>query len=274
MDRMAQHTRQPEVLHELFDALGNDPFIIAECLVRPVLSDRLANELSAQDREPLTSQGAIAENYQPGLLATASANYTLPTISDGAACSGDTWTATSTTNAPSARAGHTAVWTGTEMIIWGGGASGSNLNTGGRYSPSTDSWTSTSTTNVPDARSGHKAVWTGSEMIVWGGYDGSTRVNTGGKYDPGSDSWTATSLTNAPGGRQDSTAVWTGSEMIVWGGYTGSYENTGARYDPGMDSWTATTTNKRSLRPIRACGSLDWQRDDRLGWIYRRPSLK
>src|SRR5262249_28777568 len=32
MERMAQHTKQPEVLHELFAALGNDPFVIAECL--------------------------------------------------------------------------------------------------------------------------------------------------------------------------------------------------------------------------------------------------
>src|SRR5258708_2865207 len=32
MDRMAKHTKQPEVLHELFGALGNDPFVIAECL--------------------------------------------------------------------------------------------------------------------------------------------------------------------------------------------------------------------------------------------------
>ncbi len=32
MDRMAENTKQPEVLRELFDALGNDPFLIAECL--------------------------------------------------------------------------------------------------------------------------------------------------------------------------------------------------------------------------------------------------
>ena len=30
MDRMAKHNKQPEVLQELFEALGNDPFIIAE----------------------------------------------------------------------------------------------------------------------------------------------------------------------------------------------------------------------------------------------------
>ena len=32
----------------------------------------------------------------------------------------DSWTATSTTNAPTARVTHTAVWTGSEMIVWGG----------------------------------------------------------------------------------------------------------------------------------------------------------
>ena len=32
MDRMAQHTKQPEVLRELFEALGNDPFVIAEAM--------------------------------------------------------------------------------------------------------------------------------------------------------------------------------------------------------------------------------------------------
>ena len=32
----------------------------------------------------------------------------------------DSWTATSTTNAPSDEYYHTAVWTGSEMIVWGG----------------------------------------------------------------------------------------------------------------------------------------------------------
>ena len=32
----------------------------------------------------------------------------------------DTWIATSTTNAPDARYLHTAVWTGSEMIVWAG----------------------------------------------------------------------------------------------------------------------------------------------------------
>ena len=98
----------------------------------------------------------------------------------------DTWIATSTTNAPTVRTGDTAVWTGTEMIVWGGiGASGS-LNTGGRYNPSTDSWTAMSISNAPAGRSLHTAVWSGSEMIIWGGGTCSLgcSVNSGGRYHP------------------------------------------------------------------------------------------
>ena len=109
------------------------------------------------------------------------------------------------------------------MIVWGG-FDGANLNTGGRYNPSTDSWTATSTTNAPAARDDHTAVWTGSEMIVWGGGDTAASLNTGGRYNPSTDTWTATSTTNAPAARSH-TAVWTGSEMIVWGGYSdGNYD--------------------------------------------------
>src|SRR4030095_203421 len=52
MERMAQHSKQPEVLRELFAALGNDPFVIAECLARPVLSERLQPALVESRKEP------------------------------------------------------------------------------------------------------------------------------------------------------------------------------------------------------------------------------
>jgi N-acetylneuraminic acid mutarotase len=66
----------------------------------------------------------------------------------------DSWAATSTTNAPEVRYSHTAVWTGTQMIVWGGYDSNTAnyLNTGGRYDPSANSWTATSTINAPTAR--------------------------------------------------------------------------------------------------------------------------
>ena len=243
MERMAQHTRQPEMLRELFESLGNDPFVIAECLARPVLSEQLVTSSYGYDQRFHGTAGP--------LVAAASASYTFPIMSDGPnGCIDDTWTATSTTNAPSARDLHTAVWTGTEMIVWGGVIDPINYtNTGGKYNPTTDSWTATNTTNAPTGRYAHTAVWTGSEMIVWGGYHGINSLNTGGKYNPGTDSWTATSTTNAPAARNSNTAVWTGSEMIVWGGGANVYFNTGGRYNPSTDSWAATsTTNAPAAR--------------------------
>jgi hypothetical protein len=50
MERMAKHTKQPEVLRELFEALGNDPFVIAECLARPALAERLVTSWYAYDQ--------------------------------------------------------------------------------------------------------------------------------------------------------------------------------------------------------------------------------
>ena len=41
-------------------------------------------------------------------------------------------------NAPSARVYHTAVWTGSEMIVWGGyNYPAGDLNDGDRYNPAT-----------------------------------------------------------------------------------------------------------------------------------------
>src|SRR5207244_2124813 len=131
----------------------------------------------------------------------------------------NSWEATSLNSAPSPRWLHTAVWTGTEMIIWGGYALRIS-SAGGRYNPDTDSWTSSGNNGAPSARVSHTAVWTGSEMIAWGGtdevfYNG---LNNGGAYNPPIDAWTAVDTINAPAARFNHTAVWTGSEMIIWGG--------------------------------------------------------
>ena len=264
MDRMARHTKRPEMLRELFEALGNDPFVIAECLARPVLSERLLRNRSANDQRThgRLMQRADAENKLATATTVSTAAYTLPTISDGAGCIDDTWTATSTTNTPDGRAFHTAAWTGSEMIVWGGSNGIIALNTGGRYNPSTDSWTATSPTNAPSARSAHTAVWTGSEMIVWGGQDSNgDALNAGGRYNPSTDSWTASSTTNAPDARQVHTAVWTGSEMIVWGGFNfPSVFNSGGKYNPGSDTWTATSTSNAPT--ARAIHTAVWTGDE------------
>jgi N-acetylneuraminic acid mutarotase len=233
MERMANHTRRPEVLGELFEALGNDPFVIAECLAKPVLAERLASSLDAYDvGKALAASSTLT-----------SETYKLPEI-PSLECA-DSWTPTSIVNAPVPRRGHTAVWTGNEMIVWGGLDQGfAVLNTGGRYDPATDSWTPTSIAGVPDARWLDSAVWTGIEMIVWGG-GSNIALNSGGRYNPITDTWTGTSMVNVPGARAYHTGVWAGSEMIVWGGSGCSGNcnlNTGGRYNPTNDSWTPTNT--------------------------------
>ena len=156
----------------------------------------------------------------------------------------DSWTPTATLGAPAPRAWHGTIWTGTQMIVWGGENNATRFNTGGRYDPSHDVWTPTSTSGTPEARTGASAVWTGAAMIVWGGSTGYGSTGSGGRYDPTTDSWAPTSTSGAPSARYGQTAVWTGSRMIVWGGIdeTGYNLQSGGRYDPTTDTWSPTST--------------------------------
>jgi hypothetical protein len=97
---------------------------------------------------------------------------------------GNSWVAggASTSGAPADRTIHTAVWTGSRMIVWGGSGDSSVLNSGGLYDPVGNSWAATATLGAPSGRTAHTSVWTGSTMIVWGGTSGSTTFNTGGQY--------------------------------------------------------------------------------------------
>lgn len=169
----------------------------------------------------------------------------------------NTWQPISTINAPSARRFHSAIWTGTEMIIWGGeaGNSGPTFNNGGRYNPSTDSWSPVSTNNAPTGRYLHSAIWTGKEMIVWGGDFVSPDVivtNTGAKYNPTTDIWTPISIAGAPSARNQHRAIWTGTEMIIWGGIdnccaANANIPSGGRYDPETNTWRIMSASNPSL---------------------------
>jgi hypothetical protein len=158
----------------------------------------------------------------------------------------DSWVLTTTAGAPEPRAAHASVWTGSEMIVWGGSDLGDDLNSGGRYNPITDTWVATTNTRAPTRRSYPSAVRTGTEMIVWGGSNfPNGLVRTGGRYNPSTDSWLATSVTDAAEKRGNHTAVWTGTEMIVWGGVgprpSGTL-NSGGRYCAGVPTSTPTPT--------------------------------
>lgn len=167
---------------------------------------------------------------------------------------GNSWATINTTGAPSARIHHTAVWTGSKMVVWGGyygGTGVQELNSGTMYDPVADSWSAITTLAAPSVRYLHGAVWTGSKMLVWGGTSGTgaavTLHNTGGSYDPILNSWSALSVTNSPVARYVPAMAWTGKVMIVVGGIGGSINNvgyldSGGRYDPNTNSWLATST--------------------------------
>jgi hypothetical protein len=165
-----------------------------------------------------------------------------------------TWRPTSMSDAPAWRYYHTAVWSGRDMIVWGGVGNGPDKR-GSRYDPRTDRWTWMSANGSPIDRWNHTAVWTGTEMIVWGGQSiiggqWAYGLADGGRYDPATDTWKP--LPPCPlQGRFDHTAVWTGSEMIVFGGHYIQFLRPagvnaewrwttfadGAAYNPRTDSW-------------------------------------
>ncbi|MGH7272577.1 MAG: hypothetical protein ACREJ3_19280, partial [Polyangiaceae bacterium] len=179
----------------------------------------------------------------------------------------DSWTPIHSSPLSPPRAGESAVWTGTEMLIWGGqiypatwlppsGTTGSSVppivppTSGAAYNPTTGVWRAMSAAGQPPPRAAHTAVWTGTEMIIWGG-DGyfnaqssDTVLADGAAYNPATDTWRP--IRPAPDtGLYDAASVWTGTEMIVWGGkdkYGPGYSNRGYRYTPATDRWQYMTT--------------------------------
>jgi len=142
---------------------------------------------------------------------------------------------------PTARWGHTALWTGTKMLVWGGTDGTTVAANGGlltSVTPATPTWD-----YIPPLlghRSGYAAAWTGTNFFVWGGLgndDGVTvtdaPLGSGASYEPGLMAWTPLSLSPLVG-RSQASAVWTGSATVVWGGYDGAmYLDTGAKYSGG-----------------------------------------
>jgi Putative metal-binding motif/Galactose oxidase, central domain/Kelch motif/Thrombospondin type 3 repeat len=169
-----------------------------------------------------------------------SSSYPFVPLNDGGRYdpSSNTWDPVpmpTTSDTPLARTDHTAVWTGSRMVVWGGVIGSTYTNTGGRYDPSSNMWDPhpmPTTADTPEGRIGHTAVWTGGRMVVWGGV---YLLDTGGRYDPYTNTWDPIPMSRAgvPSARRNHTAVWTGSHMIVWGGTGYTNYNTGGRYDPG-----------------------------------------
>ena len=129
-----------------------------------------------------------------------------------------TWQTVSLTGAPAARVGHTAIWTGAKMIIWGGRAGPGYFGSGAAYDPISDSWTTLAMQAAPSPRENHVAVWNGVEMLIVGGEDSTGSLATGGAYDPVANKWRPLTMAGSPIARSEAKAIWSGSELVAFGG--------------------------------------------------------
>jgi len=165
----------------------------------------------------------------------------------------DHWRPVATEGAPKARRHHACVWTGHEMIVWGGRFEDTLggrevLFDGGRYNPAMDAWTPISEAGAPHSLD-PVAAWTGTEMIVLGNDSESTGALVGGIYNPVTDSWRAMSLENGPIIWVCPSVAWDGQEMLIWG----CLGNIGlCRFNPLTNTWTP---GSEVGEPATRCGS-------------------
>ena len=125
-----------------------------------------------------------------------------------------------------------AVWTGRQVIGWGGtDCCGIASDEGAAYTPATNSWRSL----PPSPLSARAApgAWTGTELIVAGGNDGEGehRFSDAAAYNPITRTWR--SLPPMPVRRDQAVAVWDGREVLVIGGSGAGTAATRRRLQPG-----------------------------------------
>lgn len=187
-----------------------------------------------------------------------------------------------TEQAPRRIAGHSAVWTGSQMIVWGGYAGDSDSSReisaeGAVYTPAQDRWTKIGASGAPSARAGHQAVWTGQNMVVLsgGGVNSSGALSaTGGLFDPKSFSWVPlqSELLIERVGHQ---AVWNGEEVLVIGGRSNrlkSYFGELYAFNPATLRWRVVAGAK-TPEP-RFHPSLVWTGSSALVWGGMGPDTR
>jgi len=165
------------------------------------------------------------------------------------------------------------VWTGEEMVLWGGRDCGAGrcddesvpaLADGAAYDAAADTWRPLSPSPL-SPRSGTSAEWTGREVLFWGGRGPDSALVDGAAYDPATDTWRM--LAPSPLSARSAEAVWTGTEMVIWGGSVDASGeqvfDDGAAYDPATDTW-------RMLAPAPLQGRfdmvVDWADGELIVW--------
>lgn len=163
--------------------------------------------------------------------------------------SGSGWSWGTMPSGTTRRFGHTALWTGREMFVFGG-RSTNFLNTASLYAPKARAWRAASILNGPSGRAGVPPVWTGSEVFIWGGFNSTLalELDDGALYSPSLDRWRSVSTIGRPTPRSGNAAVWTGGEVVVFGGtcldscMPINNVGPGARYNPSTNRWAPMST--------------------------------
>ncbi|MCB1125142.1 MAG: hypothetical protein KDM81_01500 [Verrucomicrobiae bacterium] len=141
----------------------------------------------------------------------------------------DHWETLSKAGAPAARSGHSAVWAGGCLLVWGGrGAGGVLLGNGAAYDPATDVWEALPEEGAPSARTGHLALWTGTDMLVVSGETSAGVTPDGAAYNPAIGGWWSLSREGGPLPRTRATGIYTGTELALFGGTNASGQPVGA----------------------------------------------
>ncbi len=181
-----------------------------------------------------------------------------------AGLAGFTWSA-----APAAplspRFAQASVWTGTQLLVWGGveWAQGPPMaGDGAAYDPVTRAWTPMPASPL-SPRTGAFAVWTGTTALLWGGGNGSPALlMDGAGYDPASRTWAmlpAAPLRADAWGRQ--AVVWTGTQMVV------IQPGAGAAFDPATRSWTAVPPLPDVTGCQPAAVGASWTGSEVIAWV-------
>ena len=182
LNRIVRNTKNPTRLKQYFSLFDNNANSIVECLVRPIVVKNLWRK---------NTNATKVYSDQKNLLVvpeTTEFDYIIPKFHNDKeflakntlSQESDIWLTMSSADAPQARYYHTAVWAGSEMIVWGGF---SYFDTGGRYVVD-GNWTATGSNNAPSGRDRHTGVWAGDSMIIWGGDTIMGRTDTGAIYFP------------------------------------------------------------------------------------------
>lgn len=135
---------------------------------------------------------------------------------------------------PAGRHGAVSVWTGTELIVWGGSVNDPTDSgpVGVALDPAANRWRALPPAPIA-SRGGAAAVWTGTEMLVWGGVVNDALATDGAAFDPRTNQWRL--IASQPfEGAMRAAAVWTGTEMLV---VSGQVPRTTTAYNPATDRW-------------------------------------